>query len=186
MHLFFNLLLAHLFADFPLQTDALARYKSKHLMGVVLHVMIYMVVTSLMISDVKRYWPLLASLGIAHFLIDVAKPYLCKHLAENRAFVLDQCLHMVTMLGAAAIAQWWWDPAPRGAVPDPWLPYALLAASLPAFIVAYWIWAHSNGHEYLKRYQWQQQFYRRALMIEQRFGLIVIALTIWVLVRSGT
>lgn len=186
MNLLLNLLLAHLFADFPLQTDALARYKHKHLMGVLLHVLIYTIVTAFMIAEWREYWPLVICLGILHFVIDAGKPHLCRRIEESKAFVVDQLLHLMTMACGTIAAHWWWQSAPTGRVPAEWLPYALVAASLPALIVAYWIWANSTGYKYLTRYHWLNQFYRRALMIEQRFGLAVMGLTIWLLVRSGS
>jgi len=186
VNLLLNLLLAHLFADFPLQTDALARYKHKHLMGVLLHVLIYTFVTAIMIAEWTKYWPLVVGLGTLHFVIDAMKPYLYKQFDESIKFGIDQFLHLVSMIFGTVMAHWWWDPTPLGSVPSEWLPYALFAALLPAFIVAYWIWANDTGYKYRRRYQWLNSFYRRALMIEQRFGLAVMGLTIWFLVRSGS
>lgn len=185
IHLFLHLLLAHLFADFPLQTDALARYKKRHLLGVLLHVMIYTFVTAILIADRFHYWPLILGLGVAHFTIDASKRRLYRCHSESVAFVLDQILHLLSMIVAVILAQWWWPQTPMGLVPTEWLPYALFAASLPALIVAYWIWASSAGRQFTGRYQWLNHFYRRALIIEQRFGLAIMCLTFWLLVRQN-
>jgi hypothetical protein len=185
MQLFLTLLLAHLFADFPLQSNGLARLKSNHIAGVLLHALIYTVVTALLIDQWQAYWPLVVGLGLIHFVIDATKPFVSTKMAEVRAFLVDQSLHLATMIGATYFAYQWWNPAPMGIVPYHWLPAALAAAFLPALIVGYWVWATSSGCVYVKRNAWLHHFYSRALVIEQRFGLVVLGVIFWIFVRAS-
>jgi hypothetical protein len=185
MQLFLTLLLAHLFADFPLQTNALARFKSNHLAGVLLHAVIYTIVTALLVSQWQAYWPLVVGLGLIHFAIDATKPLIGTKIDEVRAFLVDQCLHLATMIGATYCAYHWWDPTPMGIVPYRWLPAALAAAFLPALMVGYWVWATSSGCAYVRRNAWLHHFYSRALVIEQRFGLVVLGVIFWMFVRAN-
>lgn len=183
MDLLSTLVLAHLFADFPLQTDALARYKRRSLYGVLLHVLIYIFVTGLLIANPLKSWPLLLGLGAVHFVIDAAKSYLCHYFREGTVFIIDQCLHFFSMIVAALLAHWYWQSPPVGLVPQKWLPYALVAALLPALTVAYWIWDKSHSH-HIRRHHLLNHFYRRALVIEQRFGLAVLGLVLFLLACS--
>lgn len=73
MHLLTTLLLAHLLADFPLQTNALAKLKRASLTGVFIHVLIYVLITTLVMREPARYWALIGGLGGVHFLIDSIK-----------------------------------------------------------------------------------------------------------------
>ncbi len=185
MQLFLTLLLAHLFADFPLQSNTLVRLKSSHLAGVLLHALIYTIVTALLIDQWLAYWPLVVGIGLTHFAIDATKPLIGTKIDEVRAFLVDQCLHLATMIGATYVAYQWWNPVPLGIVPYHWLPTALFAAFLPALIVGYWVWATSSGCAYVKRNVWLHHFYSRALVIEQRFGLVVLGVIFLIFVRTG-
>lgn len=183
MHLLLTLLIGHLFADFPLQTNALARYKSKHVNGVLIHVLIYTTITALLIEQWATYWPLILLLGLAHFLVDVAKPRLCPLMNELVAFVFDQALHLFSMVALAWFAHWWWPVAPQGIVPHTWLLWLLIAATLPALVVTYWVWATHSNDSWRGRHGWLSLFYPRALLLEQRFGQAVIGFTFWLLMR---
>ncbi len=183
MQLFLTLLLAHLFADFPLQSNALARFKSVHIGGVLLHAVIYTIVTALLIDRWQSYWPLVIGLGVVHFAIDAGKSRLCKNVEGICTFLLDQWLHLVTMLLATVLTYGYWHTVPVGIIPAPWLTIALFAAFIPALIVGYWVWATGSGYDYVKRNAWLHQLYGRALVIEQRFGMVVLIVIFWAFVR---
>ena len=51
MQLFATLLLGHLIADFPLQTDWVVQFKKRHITGLALHASIHVGVTALLIRD---------------------------------------------------------------------------------------------------------------------------------------
>ncbi len=183
MQLFLTLLLAHLFADFPLQSNALVRFKGKHLTGVLLHATIYTTVTASLLGQWLPYWPLVVGLGGIHFAIDAVKSRLASNTEEIRTFLLDQLLHLISLLIATLFTHSYWQIVPAGIVPVCWLPIVLFAAFLPALMVGYWIWATSSGHNYVKDNHWLHQLYGHALAIEQRFGLVLLLLIFVAFIR---
>lgn len=184
MQLFFTLILAHLFADFPLQSNAIAKLKKYYLSGVFLHVSIYTAVTALLLDNRLQYWPLILGLGVIHFLIDGAKIRFQQGNDGTLAFLVDQSLHLASMLVAAYLAHYFWTPAPQGILPTDWLLAALLAAFIPAAMVCCWIWTTSAGSSYLQQSSLLRWVNQRILLVEQRFGLVVVGVVIWLLARQ--
>ena len=174
MNLLLTLLIAHLFADFPLQTNTLARLKEKHWFGVLLHVMVHMAVMALLLDKSNRYWALLLGIGVVHFVIDVIK--LLYPGAKGIAyFLLDQALHVTTLWLASIWAQRIWQPAPVGILPDAWLLPLVLGASIPASMVLLWLWANSLSQEKADRFYLVDWAKYRLLVVEQRIGLLLLA-----------
>ena len=58
MDLLATLLLGHLSADFPLQTNWVYRLKNRRWAGVLLHTAIHCVVTAVLLSDSLTHWPM--------------------------------------------------------------------------------------------------------------------------------
>ncbi len=174
MNLLLTLLIAHLFADFPLQTNALARLKEKYWLGVFLHVLVHIAVMALLLDQPNRYLTLLLGVGAVHFLIDAIK--LLYPGAKGIAyFLLDQALHVATLWLAAVWAQRLWQPAPVGILPDTWLPPLLLGALIPAGMVLFWLWANSLSQEYTARFYLLDWAKDQLLAVEQRIGLLLLA-----------
>lgn len=101
----FNLFVAHIIADFYLQTDESCKKKDKGLRGWELykHAMWVFVLVWLAIFCVAGWW-LAAVIGISHLAIDALKPYMQKHCKENRdlwVFLVDQVLHLGVIGGMA-------------------------------------------------------------------------------------
>ncbi len=184
MQLFFTLILAHLFADFPLQNNAIAKLKKYHLSGVFIHVAIYTAVTALLLENSLQYWPLIVGLGIIHFLIDAAKIRFQQGNDGILAFLVDQLLHLTSMIVATYLADYFWTPAPQGILPTDRLLVALLAAFIPAAMVCCWIWTTSAGSSYLQQSSLLRWVNQRILLVEQRFGLVVVGVVIWLLARQ--
>ncbi len=113
MTVFANLLLAHLIADFPLQTTPLFRWKMRNLSGATVHGMAHLFMNALVFApSLGRVWPALAVLFALHVLQDRAKVTTGGEDVNSPApFLLDQALHYA-LLAAAAIL-----PPLRGAVP---------------------------------------------------------------------
>jgi hypothetical protein len=175
MNLLLTLLLAHLFADFPLQNDRIARLKMHSLKGVLLHVLIYAAVTGLLLQQPFRYWPLVLGLGTIHFIIDAVKVvYKTKHVVIY--FLVDQALHFISMAVAAYLAYQYWPTAPAGVLPDDLLYIALLCAFVPAFIVLGWVWANELSDEAVQANSLLQWVKHQALAFEQNVGLALIIL----------
>jgi hypothetical protein len=98
--MFWTLLLAHLLADYPLQTDGMVVAK-KHLPGLAIHIGIHWVVmTLLFLLLIWIAWPYILLVAIFHFIIDAFKNF----LGERRpqfvigSYILDQTLHMSSLL----------------------------------------------------------------------------------------
>ncbi len=103
--MFWFLLLAHLFADYPLQTSWIVVNKNRS--GVLfLHVFIHFLVSLIFVLIYAReVWPLVILLAIIHFMIDTGK----KHLNEIRPnwvvapYFIDQSIHLVSLIFIAVL-----------------------------------------------------------------------------------
>jgi hypothetical protein len=173
MQLLLTLLIAHLFADFPLQTNRLAQYKEKHWQGVFLHVLVHIGVTMLMVTNIQHYWPLILGLGAVHFVIDTVK-LIYPGKKGVLYFLIDQLLHLITIAIAAHVAQQLWPALPGGVLPDQWLLYVLVAALIPALMVLFWIWTNNLSQEYVAQVSVLQWSKRQLLGVEQRLGLAIM------------
>ncbi|MEZ4729572.1 MAG: DUF3307 domain-containing protein [Caldilineaceae bacterium] len=67
------LFLSHLVGDFPLQTNQIYRLKNESWVGVALHAAIHVILAALLVKQPLVVWPMLTTLGILHFLIDLIK-----------------------------------------------------------------------------------------------------------------
>jgi len=121
--MFWQLLLAHLLADFPLQPRWLVEAKQR-LGGLVLHASIHLLTMLLLVGEAR--WALLRpliSLALVHFLIDLGK----YRLAVSRPgwvtlpYLVDQAVHVLTLLGAARWIGVLVDPPAA----QPWMIYAI-------------------------------------------------------------
>lgn len=97
-----TLLLAHVIGDFPLQTDAIFRLKTKYSWGVLPHVLICtaMNILALMPYLSSKYaWFAIAFLGIAHTVLDRTKISLSDKIAKDNfmQFLIDQLLHVLSI-----------------------------------------------------------------------------------------
>ena len=139
MNAFFTLLIGHLIADFPLQPDWVYHWKTRHWTGIAFHVSIHVAVTSLLVRDPFSHWPILLSLGLAHFAIDWTKLRFDARL-QTPGFLLDQLAHFTTLGLLAALA-----PGLPVILPATALYPFLLYAALPALLMFVWILALDAG-----------------------------------------
>ncbi len=98
--MFWTLLLAHLLADYPLQTDRMVLAK-KHLPGLLLHVGIHLAVMIVLFFPVIGVaWPYLLVVAVCHFFIDAFKNYLGRKRPNwvIRSYALDQTLHLISLI----------------------------------------------------------------------------------------
>lgn len=104
-YLIFNLFVAHVVADFYLQTDeSCIRKAEKGLKGWELykHVLCVLALSWLVVFDWNGWW-LAAVVAGSHLVIDALKPYVQKRCGTNNelwVFVTDQLLHL-GVLGSA-------------------------------------------------------------------------------------
>jgi hypothetical protein len=107
LELFLIFLLAHLIADFPLQTNWIINWKRKSWPGVLLHSIIVVIVTGAFIFPwLKEMWPILLGIGVGHFVIDrwkiqVEQTRWLRPLGQAGYFLADQLLHVAVLLVAA-------------------------------------------------------------------------------------
>lgn len=136
MDVWATLLLAHLIADFPLQTNWVFKVKTQSSWGVGVHVAIHLFVTAVLLQHPLRYWPVLLFLGIAHFATDWVKLRLPAR-TQTPGFILDQVVHWLTLLLIAIVM-----PNMPVLLPTRLL-YPILALTLiPAFLTCLWILAN--------------------------------------------
>lgn len=98
--MFWTLGLAHLLADYPLQTDGLVRAK-QYWYGLALHVLVHLATMLLLCGlDSLVIWPALVALTIAHFVIDAAKGAASVRWPRRVVvpYVADQIAHAATIV----------------------------------------------------------------------------------------
>jgi hypothetical protein len=98
------LIFAHLLGDFVFQPESLVRLKMKSMKGVFIHVLIHFALGIIVLLPFIMHgylWLIAVIFGISfcHFWIDQAKiSYNLKHDKKTKAFVIDQLLHLLTLL----------------------------------------------------------------------------------------
>lgn len=95
-NLLIRLLIAHLLADFVLQTRKMAKRKDWNNPQMYLHIGIVIITTLVFTASIK----LALGIGVLHGIIDIAKSLLANKYTTKRAllFFTDQCLHVVSVL----------------------------------------------------------------------------------------
>jgi hypothetical protein len=165
MTIFITLLLAHLIADFPLQTNWIYAMKLKSILGIALHVLIHMLVTALLIREPLSYLPLLVILGVSHFLFD----WLKQRYPTNRqvpGFLIDQAFHIATLAVLAIVFADVQTDLSGG-----WLYLALFYAFIPPIILFGWLLAIDVG-KVRKQKDWCISWAQGNLLpISQRAGV---------------
>ena len=94
--MFWNLFLAHLLGDYPLQPMWLVRSKSQ-MWGLVLHGSIHLLTLLLLVGSFRtEIWPQILTLAIFHFLVDVVKYRTTEGRPEwtVSSYFIDQAVHI--------------------------------------------------------------------------------------------
>ena len=103
--MFWFLLLAHFFADYPLQTNWIVVNKNRS--GVLfLHVFIHILVSLIFVLIyAHEVWPFVILLAIIHFLIDSGKIYFNKTRPNwvVAPYFIDQSIHLVSIVFIAVL-----------------------------------------------------------------------------------
>ena len=172
MTTFAALYLAHLIADFPLQTNRIYKLKIESSRGILLHVAIHLLVASILIEDALAHWSLFLVLGVTHFLVDWVKVHHHGH-RQTPGFLLDQLAHFLTILLLAL-----WQPDLTAVLPLPFLWLGIALIMLPATLVFLWVWATDLIVD-LPENQTVKWACRSLLPIAQYIGIVfVLALTL--------
>ncbi len=106
MHLTLHLILAHFIADYPLQTNWLAKYKRNHAFGIFLHSFTHFVVSVILMIPflhIGKIWLGVLIIFATHTLFDQLKVTLGKKTKWNPflLYVLDQIAHLVVIYWVA-------------------------------------------------------------------------------------
>jgi hypothetical protein len=159
--------LAHLIADYPLQTNWMVQAK-RTWSGLTLHVTIHLAtLLVLCLPDLPRLWPFIVALGLAHFAIDAFKNLVMSHRPRwvIGPYIFDQFLHILSIW----LIAYWADSLLAGGWPidRPWQIYAagFLLATKVWYITERVLFYADEGYQYeLFRQQWPRMA-ARALML---------------------
>ncbi len=102
--MFWNLFLAHLLGDYPLQPMWLVRSKSQ-MWGLVLHGSIHLLTLLLLVGSFRtEIWPQILALAIFHFFVDVVKYRATEGRPEwtVSSYFIDQTVHILSIIVVAA------------------------------------------------------------------------------------
>lgn len=173
MTTFLALWLAHLLADFPLQTNRVFRLKIASNAGLAFHVLLHLLMTALLVQQPANHLSLFVVLGVVHFLIDWTKLRLPSN-PQWPGFLLDQLAHLVSL---ALLAQWQMGIM---VALSPWLMVPLiLLVLLPAMLMLLWVWARDMEQD--GRYQESRSVHwasRRLLTLSQQTGWVALLLVV--------
>jgi hypothetical protein len=103
MPLFRLLILAHLIADFPLQSAQIYRLKRRYLAGQVPHAFIYlgtMALAGYPLIGYGSYWCFISAVATAHLMVDYLKVMFLDHSGARNdlwTFLLDQAMHIAVI-----------------------------------------------------------------------------------------
>jgi hypothetical protein len=104
----YAMLLAHLLGDYLFQTGAIARWKARSLIGVLVHGGI-VTATALVCAALvdPSWWPYALLIGLIHTIIDVARARLL-HISnptwELAWYLLDQVAHITVILAVIVVS----------------------------------------------------------------------------------
>lgn len=179
MPVFTTLLLGHLVADFPLQTNRLFQLKAKTIWGLLAHVAVHVGLTALLLQAPLRDWGVLLFLGSTHLAIDWIK-LRWPTTRQAPSFLVDQVAHVV-VLGLITLAR------PDLAVvtlPGWLLGLGLLGVFVTAALMFLWVLANDLRETVpagSPRVEWAQQ---SMFVMSQRIGRVVVASLVlaWIMV----
>ena len=110
-------LLAHVLADFQLQSQKMADLKSRRLNFLILHLGIVLLPLLLLGLILPNYLLYFALVWFSHALIDLLKYKLnssiVRHHAQKFAFILDQVLHLMSIFALYFLSGQQQIPAPN-------------------------------------------------------------------------
>ena len=110
MDITLHLILAHFLADYPLQSDGLVAYKTKHFAGIVVHSLMHVftsIVLGLPFVLQGNFWIAIAVMFITHNILDQGKVLIHRRFKKADKF-LFYCLDQVAHLAIIAGSSWVW------------------------------------------------------------------------------
>jgi hypothetical protein len=107
MDITLHLILAHFLADYPLQSDGMVAYKSKHFTGIVLHSLMH-VLTSVLLGLPfvlqGNFWLAIGVMFVTHNFFDQGKVWIHQRFKKANRFLfycLDQVAHLAVIVGSS-------------------------------------------------------------------------------------
>ncbi len=135
MHSLILLILAHLIADFPLQTNLIYSLKKESPAGIILHSSIHALTAFLLTGLRWDLWYVWLFLLVTHAITDWAK-LSYKSPKQWSGFLVDQFIHLLFLVLIAI-----WQPGLTSPLPD-WLIYsAFVLAWTPMILMFLWVYA---------------------------------------------
>jgi len=171
LNVFATFLLAHLIADFPLQTNTMVRLKKEGPHGILLHVTVHVIIAAVLLNDPLGNWQLLLWLSCVHWVIDWTKIVLGSESLYS--FVADQVAHIFSIFIIVGIA-YGLEILPEPVLVGNFLYLAIAYALLLASMVFIWVWANHQSAEVATSWPivgWAQ---RSMLEFSQRAGLALV------------
>lgn len=170
-----TLILGHLLADFPLQTNTIATFKAKSFTTLLIHIAIHIFVTWGLLGFRWDSFALVCAVGGAHLVVDWLKSRLLQ-MGAVREFIIDQFAHLVCIFIIAMTAHLWLPNLPCVFMPSMLLYPSLILGFAFGGMVFCWLWASSHSiesfsHTLLCRYKGNQ-----LLEWEQRVGFVLVGL----------
>ncbi len=163
--MFWQLLFAHLIADYPLQTNWIAGAKGR-MRGLLVHILVHiLVLLAIAGAALPLVWPHLLTLALLHLVIDFCKAQVTRRKPAwvIVPYLVDQALHILVLVGIA-----FWIAAQVGDVAA-LLPIDRTVAIYGSGYVLTYVWfiserimAHSNPsyQEEINREFWPRQIAR--------------------------
>lgn len=171
LDVFATFLLAHLIADFPLQTNSMVRLKQKGSLGIFLHVSIHVVVAGILFNQPFAKWQLFLLLSCLHWIIDWTKIALGSNSVGS--FIFDQAAHVISLVVIVMVASTL-NILPTPRLEMQFLYPAIAYAMLLAFMVFIWVWANHQSPEVASNRPLVRWAQRSMLGFSQRAGLALI------------
>jgi hypothetical protein len=129
------LILAHLIADFPLQTNLIYYLKKESSAGILLHSGIHALTAFLLTGLRWELWYVWLFLWGTHAITDWAK-LRYKSPKQWSGFLVDQLIHILVLVVIAL-----WQPGLSSPLPD-WLVFsAFVFAWIPLILMFLWVYA---------------------------------------------
>ena len=107
MNITLHLILAHFLADYPLQSNWLAKYKAKSPLGILLHSLTHFAISALLalpfICSGKLWWGV-TIIFVTHYISDEVKVNLQKKTGWHPFWLysIDQIIHLIIIYGVSA------------------------------------------------------------------------------------
>ena len=169
--MFWTIYLAHLVADYPLQTDKMVMLK-RSWRGLLLHVFVHLLTMLLLVGTLREnFWLPILVLTAIHYLIDTLKNAISRAKPDWIAgsYIIDQVLHLLSVLAVAS----WID---RVFMPGTTELSTLMPLMLAGLLVATYVWYISE------RILSMNQSAYQAEMVAQRWPRMLTRGLIYVLV----